>query len=128
RMLEEDDLIAMMDVRGGEIAMVLLPGVVYTTGQLLDIDRLTREAHARGALICIDAAHSMGSVPHFFDEWSVDFAIWCNYKYLNAGPRAAGGIYVNRAHLGIGPGLSGWFSSDKAHQLDMVHEPVFAAT
>jgi len=126
RLIEEDDVVALMDSSEGEVAMLVVPGVVYTTGQLLDIARLTREAHDRGILICIDAAHSIGSVPHQFDAWDVDFAVWCNYKHLNAGPGAVGGLYVNRRHFGARPGLAGWFSSDKDRQFDMAHEPTFA--
>jgi len=108
--------------------MVVLPGVVYTTGQLLDIGRLANEAHRRGVLVCVDACHSIGAVPQRFDEWDVDFAVWCNYKYLNGGPGALAGLYVNRRHLGAAPGLAGWFSSEKAKQFDMAHEPSFART
>lgn len=128
RLLEEDDFIAAIDVHRDQVAMLVLPGVVYTTGQLLNIEHLTREAQKRGALICIDAAHSMGSVPHHFDEWGVDFAIWCNYKYLNGGPGAAGGMYVNQRHWGTAPGLAGWFSSNKDNQFDMLHQPIFSET
>jgi kynureninase len=128
RLIEEDDIVACLDECAGEIAMVVLPGVVYTTGQLLDIGRLANEAHRRGVLVCVDACHSIGAVPQRFDEWDVDFAVWCNYKYLNGGPGALAGLYVNRRHLGAAPGLAGWFSSEKAKQFDMAHEPSFART
>ncbi len=128
RLIEEDEIVAMLGAFQDEIAMLVVPGVVYTTGQLLDIARLSEEAHQRGLLMCVDACHSIGSVPQQFDEWDVDFAVWCNYKYLNGGPGAVGGLYVNRRHMGATPGLAGWFSSDKAKQFDMAHEPTFAGT
>lgn len=127
RLIEEDAIVAALDEHPGQVALLVLPRVVYTTGQLLDLPRLTEAAHRHGALICIDASHSVGSVPHHFDDWDVDFAIWCNYKHLNAGPGALGGLYVNRRHLGTAPGLAGWYSSDKTRQFDMAPQPVFAA-
>lgn len=128
RLIEEDEIVALLGAFQDEIAMLVVPGVVYTTGQLLDIARLSEEAHQRGLLICVDACHSIGSVPQQFDAWGVDFAVWCNYKYLNGGPGAVGGLYINRRHMGATPGLAGWFSSDKAKQFDMAHEPTFART
>ena len=126
RLIEEAEILRMVDEHRDEIAMLVLPGVVYTTGQILDIARLSEEAHRRGILLCVDACHSIGSVRQEFDEWAVDFAVWCNYKYLNGGPGAVGGLYVNRRHFGVAPGLAGWFSSEKAKQFDMAHEPTFA--
>ena len=128
RLIEEDGIVARMDDLRDEIAMLVLPGVVYTTGQVLDIARLSEEAHRRGILLCVDACHSIGAVPQRFEEWDVDFAVWCNYKYLNGGPGAVAGLYVNRRHLGAAPGLAGWFSSEKARQFDMAHGPTFAQT
>lgn len=115
-LLEEDDLIAAMTA---EIALAVLPAVAYQTGQLLDIPRLTRAAHARGLLIGFDCAHSIGSVPHMLHDWNVDFAFWCHYKYLNAGPGSIGGLSLHQRHFGRAPGLAGWFSSDKDRQFDM---------
>ena len=83
--------------------------------------RLTAEAHKRGIHIGFDLCHSIGSIPHHFKEWDVDFAIWCNYKYLNAGPGGVAGLYVNKKHFNRLPGLSGWFSSRKDKQFDMEH-------
>ncbi len=72
-------------------------------------------------LIGFDCAHSAGSVPHAFDDWGVDFAIWCSYKYLNAGPGAVGALYVNPRHFGREPALAGWWGYRKDRQFDMVH-------
>ena len=114
--LEEGDIIAQM--RGG-VGMVLLSGVLYKSGQLLDMEHLTATAHERGILIGFDCAHSIGSVPHQFDTWGVDFAFWCHYKHINGGPGAVGGLYLNRRHFQRAPGLAGWFGSRPDRQFEM---------
>jgi kynureninase len=115
-LLSEDDIVSAME---NNVRLALLPAVVYTSGQLLDMEWLTREAHRRGIIVGFDCSHSIGAVPHEFDKWGVDFAVWCNYKYLNNGPGGTGGLYLNRRHLDKAPGLAGWFSSDKARQFDL---------
>jgi kynureninase len=82
-----------------EVALIVLPSVLYRSGQILDIKRLTEEAHKRGILIGFDLCHSIGAIAHHFSEWGVDFAVWCNYKYLNSGPGGVGGLYVNKNTL-----------------------------
>ncbi|HEV2072651.1 MAG TPA: kynureninase [Thermomicrobiales bacterium] len=118
RSVEEEDIIAAMT---DDVALVLLPSVLYRSGQLLDIPRLTEAAHQRGALIGWDCAHSVGALPHAFDEWDVDFAVWCSYKYLNAGPGAVGALYVNPRHFGQEPALAGWWGYRKDQQFEMAH-------
>lgn len=119
RLIEEEDLIAAMS---DEVALAVLPSVLYRSGQLLDIERLTETAHARGILIGWDCAHSAGVIPHRFDDWGVDFAVWCNYKYLNGGPGSIGGLYVNRRHFGRMPGLPGWWGVPLPQRFEMRHE------
>jgi kynureninase len=114
--LDEEDIV---DSLTPDVGMAVLPSVVYTSGQLLDMARLTAEAHQRGILIGFDCSHSVGAVPHALNERDVDFAFWCHYKYLNGGPGAPGGLYLNRRHFGRMPGLAGWFSSEKTRQFDM---------
>lgn len=116
--LIEEDIIAQMDE---QTAVLLLPSVLYRSGQLLDMKRLTDEAHRRGIIVGFDLAHSIGSIPHQLHEWNVDFAVWCTYKYLNSGPGGVGGLFVHEKHLGQKPGLAGWFSSKKEKQFDMEH-------
>ncbi len=118
RLIEEEDIIAAMT---DEIALIILPTVLYRSGQLLDIERLTKEAHARDILIGFDGCHSVGAIPHHFSKWGVDFAYWCNYKYLNSGPGGVGSLYINKKHFGRLPGLAGWFGSNKDKQFDMEH-------
>lgn len=119
RTLDEDDIIAAMT--RGDIQMAVIPSVVYTSGQLLDMARITRAARANGVLIGWDCSHSVGAVPHALNEWGADFAFWCHYKYLNAGPGSIGGLYLNRRHFGKAPGLAGWFGSRKDKQFAMDH-------
>jgi kynureninase len=116
RTVAEDDLIAAMT---DDVALALLPSVLYRSGQLLDLARLTAAAHERGIVIGFDCAHSVGVIPHRFDAWGVDFAFWCTYKYLNAGPGAVGALYVNPRHAGRRPGLAGWWGYQKERQFDM---------
>lgn len=119
RLVDEDDLIAAMT---DDVALVLLPSVLYRSGQLFDIERLTAAARERGITIGFDCAHSAGAVPHRFSDWGVDFAFWCNYKYLNAGPGSVGSLYVNRRHFGKLPALPGWWGYQKERQFDMRHD------
>lgn len=115
-LLEEEEIERALQP---DVALALLPGVLYRTGQLLDIARLTRRAQAAGALVGWDLAHAAGAVPLCLHEWDVDFAVWCNYKYLSGGPGAVGSLFLHRRHLGAPAGLWGWFGSDKAQQFDM---------
>ncbi|GHF93851.1 kynureninase [Deinococcus piscis] len=117
--LHPDDIAAAIT---GEIALVLLPTVLYRSGQLLDVARWTAHAHAQGCVVGWDAAHSIGAVPHQFHDWDADFAVWCSYKYLNAGPGAPGGLFVHERHLGTVPALRGWWGNDKASQFKMAND------
>lgn len=114
--MDEDEIIAAMT---DEVAIVHLSSVLFRSGQLLDIERLTAAAHERGILIGFDCSHSVGAVPHMFDEWDVDFAVWCGYKYLCGGPGAPAFIYINQKHFDKVPGLAGWFGCVKDRQFDL---------
>lgn len=118
-LLEEDDVIAAFT---DEVALAVLPAALYRSGQALDIPRLTAAAHARGILIGFDGAHSVGALPHRFDDWGVDFALWCGYKYLNGGPGSVAGLYVHRRHFSTVPLLRGWWGYAKDRQFDMAPE------
>jgi kynureninase len=126
RTIDEQDVLAALD--RPDVALVWLPSVLYRGGQLQNIPRLTAAAHARGLTIGFDCAHSVGSVPHRLHDWGVDFAAWCNYKYLNAGPGAVGSLYVHERHHALGPGLAGWWGSDKQRQFDIAPEFTPAAS
>ncbi|GEL77945.1 kynureninase [Tenuibacillus multivorans] len=119
RSLDEEDIIAAM---GDDIALVVLPTVLYRSGQLLDIERLTKAAHERDILIGWDGCHSVGAIPHQFHEVGADFAFWCHYKYVNNGPGGVAGLFVHERHFDTEPKLAGWFGSDKQKQFDMEHD------
>ncbi|WP_085506356.1 kynureninase [Thalassobacillus devorans] len=118
RTLNEAEIIAQMNE---ETALLLLPSVLYRSGQLLDMKRITEAAHAKRIIVGFDLAHSIGALPHQLHDWGVDFAVWCTYKYLNSGPGGVGGLFVHEKHFGQAPGLAGWFSSRKDKQFDMDH-------
>ena len=118
RTIHEDDVIeAMTD----DIALIILPTVLYRSGQLLDIEKITKAANERGIPIGWDGCHSVGAIPHQFHDMQVDFAYWCHYKYVNSGPGGVAGLFVHEKHLNKRPGLTGWFGSDKDRQFDMEH-------
>jgi kynureninase len=122
-LLRTEDLIELIERRGSEIAVVLLPGVQFYTGQLLDIAAVTRAARRKGCVAGWDLAHAAGNVPLTLHDWDVDFAVWCSYKYLNSGPGAVAGCFVHERH-GANPALvrmAGWWGNDPATRFRM-HE------
>ena len=125
--LRPEDILAALTP---DVQLLLLPVVLFKSGQLLDAATLTREAHARGIMIGLDCSHSIGAVPHHLDRDGVDFAFWCSYKYLNAGPGAVGGLYLNRRHFGRATGLAGWWGvrPDRRFAMARQHEPAVDAT
>ncbi|HET9667428.1 MAG TPA: kynureninase, partial [Desertimonas sp.] len=116
-----DEVIDFLDRHGDTVALVLLGGVNYLTGELLDIPALTAAGHAAGAVVGWDLAHAAGNVPLALHEWDVDFAAWCSYKYLNAGPGSVAGAFVHQRHLGDGSlsRFEGWWSNDPATRFEM---------
>lgn len=117
--LETEKIIKRMDE---SIALILLPAVLYRSGQILDMEKLTKCAHDKGIIIGFDLCHSIGAIPHELSDWGVDFAIWCTYKHLNGGPGSVAGVYVNKKHHHLGVSLKGWFGNNKETQFDMVHD------
>ena len=117
RVLAEEVIVEHMS---DEIALIFLPSVLYRSGQLLDMAFLTREAHERNIPIGFDCSHSVGAVPHYFDDWGVDFALWCSYKYLNGGPGCSAFLYINKEHFYRVPGMTGWFGYVKEKQFDLL--------
>lgn len=122
-LLRAEDIESALEAIGSEVALVLLGGVNYYTGQLLDIPRITKAAHTQGCLVGFDLAHAAGNVPLELHAWEVDFAVWCSYKYLNAGPGAVAGCFVHERH-GTDPGrvpprLAGWWGHDPATRFAM---------
>jgi len=116
----EADIERALDEHGDEIALVFVGGVNYVTGEALDLARITRAAHAAGALVGFDLAHAAGNVPLSLHDADVDFAAWCTYKYLNAGPGAVAGLFVHDRHLDPATfRLGGWWGTDPAARFHM---------
>jgi kynureninase len=121
--LRIEDIEAAIDDLGHELALVLWPGVQYRTGQAFDCARIARAAHEVGAIAGFDLAHAIGNLPLSLHEWGVDFAVWCSYKYLNAGPGAIGGCFVHERHFeGAPTRLSGWWGHEPKTRFQMLPE------
>lgn len=121
-------IISTIDEHASSVALILLPGIQYYTGQYFDIKTITAHAHSRGIIIGWDLAHAVGNVDVQLHDWDVDFAAWCNYKYINSGPGAIAALFVHERHgkVDIGadcvrfrPRLSGWWGGDKATRFEM---------
>ena len=118
RTIDPRDVEAALEAHD-DVGIVWMPTALYRSGQLFDVPRITEAAHKAGAYAGFDAAHSAGAVPHEFGDAGVDFAVWCTYKYLNAGPGAIGALYVAERHHGLDPALAGWWGHEKATQFEM---------
>ncbi|MCG1002900.1 MULTISPECIES: kynureninase [Halobacterium] len=105
-----------------DTAIVFMPSVLYRSGQLLDVEGIVDVAHVHDAFAGFDLAHSVGVVDHDLHFDGVDFAVWCSYKYLNAGPGAIGGLYVHEDHFGLRPSMAGWWGNADDTQFDLAAE------
>lgn len=119
--LRPEDILATIKATGDELALVMMGGVNYYTGQLYDMAAITQAAHEVGALAGFDLAHAMGNVPLNLHEWDVDFACWCSYKYLNSGPGGVAGIYVHEKHASNPEvlRLAGWWGNEESTRFKM---------
>jgi kynureninase len=125
--ISEEAIEACLERYGAEIALVLWPGVQFRTGQAFDLARIIRAAHRAGCIAGVDLAHSIGNMPLALHEHDADFAVWCSYKYLNAGPGAIGGCFVHERNISAAPAsrLHGWWGHEAASRFRM--EPRFEA-
>lgn len=123
-LLRTEDILATIGREGHRIATILLPGVQYLTGQALDVAAITAAGHAAGCTVGWDLAHMIGNVPVRLHDAGADFAVWCNYKYLNAGPGAIGGAFVHARHARDTtlPRFAGWWGHDPATRFLMAPE------
>jgi len=122
-----EDILDLIEKHAEELAVVLIGGVNFFTGQLFDIPTITSVARKHAITVGIDLAHAIGNVPLSLHDWNVDFAVWCSYKYLNAGPGAVAGAFVHERHATNTnlPRLAGWFGNDPNTRFRMHLEPEF---
>jgi kynureninase len=125
RTLRTEDLLQHIEREAPRLALVLLPGVQYLTGQLLEMATLIAASRLAGAAVGVDLAHAIGNTPLQLHDWNCDFAVWCSYKYLNAGPGAVGGCFVHERHGRDfkRPRFAGWWGHNKAERF--LYDPQF---
>ncbi len=123
--IHEEDILAKIAEVGDELALVMIGGVNYYSGQLFDMQKITKAAHAVGAIAGFDLAHAAGNIHLKLHDWGVDFAAWCSYKYLNSSPGGVSGMYVHERHANKPelPRFAGWWGHDKSVRFLM--EPGF---
>lgn len=119
--LRTQDIADALENNGDSVALVMLGGVNYYTGQAFDIKAVTEAAHKIGAVAAFDLAHAAGNIELRLHDWNVDFAAWCSYKYLNGGPGAVGGVFVHGRHAFSFdlPRFAGWWGHDKQTRFQM---------
>ena len=118
--IRTEDIEEIIDNDGEEIALIILGGVNYYTGQVFDMKEITKLGHKKGIKVGFDLAHAVGNISLLLNEWNVDFAVWCSYKYLNSGPGSVGGVFIHeRHHKSNLNRFAGWWGHDKVSRFKM---------
>jgi len=125
--IRTEDIVDLIEKHADQLAVVMLAGVNFFTGQLFDIEKITAATQKRDIVVGFDLAHAAGNVPLSLHDWNVDFAVWCSYKYLNAGPGAVAGVFVHERHATNTklPRLAGWFGNNPNTRFRLHLEPEF---
>ncbi|GAB3166647.1 kynureninase [Telluribacter humicola] len=118
--LRTEDILQVIDTHADSLALVVMSGLHYYTGQVLDMPAITHQAHRYHIPVGFDLAHAVGNYPVQLHDWEVDFAVWCSYKYLNSGPGGVSGIFVHERHHQAGlPRLAGWWGYQEERRFEM---------
>lgn len=119
--LRTEDILDLIKNKGQEIALIMIGGLNYYTGQAYDMERITQVGHDMGCMVGFDLAHGAGNLNLSLHDWDVDFAVWCTYKYMNSGPGGIAGCFVNERHLKRKDlaRFAGWWGHDKATRFMM---------
>ncbi len=122
--IQTQDILDIIQKEGHSIALVMMGGVQYYTGQYFEMEKITKAAQEQGCMVGFDLAHAVGNVPVQLHDWGVDFACWCTYKYLNSGPGSIGGAFIHEKHANDfeRTRLLGWWGTDPSTKFQMCHE------
>jgi kynureninase len=125
--VRQDDIEAALEKHGDEMAVVMIGAVNFFTGQAFEIEKITSAAQKHSIIVGMDLAHAVGNLPLALHDWNVDFAVWCSYKYLNAGPGAVAGAFLHERHATNTklPRFAGWFGNDPNTRFRLHLEPEF---
>ena len=130
RIIHHEDIVKIVNKHSTEISLIYLGAVNYYTGQVFDIEKISKLARSNGIIVGFNLAHAAGNIPLELHKWNVDFSAWCTYKYLCAGPGSPSGVFINeRHHNWDGPRLTGWWGHNKQSRFEMPSnfDPIISA-